>query len=166
MIEVMRRIYVGSDRDYDFIPNRATWAILHCCKHPFHCAFVGYRGSLSSNHPNYAFCRKNNEMALNLVDMDVFSPDYLEFNAKMFESAFAFLDDYRKLEYNLLIHCNKGESRGPTMGLMYISRLGRFDFKDFDLSVGEFRKLYPSYNPKTNIYLTTRHLWTRFVKSE
>lgn len=83
MIEVMRRIYVGSDRDYDSIGNRATWAILHCCKHPFHCKFVGYRGRLSSNHPNYAFRRKNNEMALDLLDIAVFSPDCLGFNAKM-----------------------------------------------------------------------------------
>ena len=79
MIEIYDSIFVGSEQDYYTIQREKDWAILHCCKNPFHCQFVGYRGSLSSNHPDYALKRIDNEMALNLVDMDRFSPNYFRF---------------------------------------------------------------------------------------
>lgn len=164
MIEIYDSIFVGSEQDYYTIQREKDWAILHCCKNPFHCQFVGYRGSLSSNHPDYALKRIDNEMALNLVDMDRFSPNYLDFNKSMFESAFSFLDEYRHNGFKLLIHCNQGESRGPTLGMLYAARLGAFDYADFDSTVQHFRTKYPFYHPKTNIYLTVKNLWPYFVE--
>lgn len=165
MIEIISGVFVGGEQDYYDIQRREGWATLHCCKNPFHCAFVGYRGNLPSSHPNYALMRKENEMALNLVDMDRFSPNYLDFNREMFATAFSFLDEYREQGYKLLIHCNQGESRGPTLGMLYAARLGAFDYADFDVTVSGFKKLYSLYNPKANIYLTTKSLWNDFVKN-
>lgn len=82
MIELIKNVFIGNEADYYSIQHEHDWAILHCCKHPFHCQFVGYRGKLNPAHPNYALKRIGNEMALNLVDMDKFSPDYLDFNKK------------------------------------------------------------------------------------
>lgn len=164
MIEIYNNIFVGSEQDYYSIQREPNWAILHCCKNPFHCQFVGYHGSLSPNHPDYALKRIGNEMALNLVDMDKFSPNYLNFNQIMFENAFSFLDEYRNNGFKLLIHCNQGESRGPTLGMLYAARLGVFDYVDFDSTVQKFRSIYPIYNPKLNIYLTTKNLWNNFVE--
>lgn len=166
MIEIYDNIFVGSEQDYYSIQNQNHWATLHCCKNPFHCDFVGYRGNLPSNHPNYALKRIDNEMALNLVDMDRFSANYLEFNKAMFEEAFNFLDEYRENKYNLLIHCNQGESRGPSLGMLYAARLGAYDFADFDSTERQFRSAYPNYHPKTNIYLTVKNLWIYFVKQK
>ena len=164
MIEVFDNIFVGNEQDYYDMQNLDNWAILHCCKHPFHCSFVGYRGSLNSNHPDYAYKRIDNEMALNLVDMDKYNGNYLDFNKAMFETAFAFLDEYRNHGYRLLIHCNQGESRGPTVGMIYISRLGAFDYVDFNTALPKFQSLYPLYNPKENIFRTAQNLWSYFVK--
>jgi hypothetical protein len=163
-MELMANIYIGTELDYYNIPDKTEWAILHCCKYPFHCNFVGYKGNLSPSHPDYAFKIKGNEMALNLVDMDYFSKNYLDFNKRMFETAFSFLDGYRNKEYKILIHCNQGESRGPTMGMLYAARLGAFDYADFDTTVAKLRTLYPLYKPKTNIYETVKNLWNCFVK--
>ncbi len=164
MIEICDNIFVGSEQDYYTIQREKNWATLHCCKNPFHCQFVGYRGNLSPNHPDYAFKRIDNEMSLNLVDMDRFSANYLDFNRLMFENAFSFLDEYRNNGYKLLIHCNQGESRGPTLGMLYAARLGAFDYADFDSTVHKFRTKYPFYNPKANIYLTAKNLWQYFVE--
>lgn len=163
MIEIISGVFVGSEQDYYFIQGQDSWATLHCCKNPFHCAFVGYRGSLPATHPHYALMRKENEMALNLVDMDRFNPNYLDFNREMFAAAFSFLNEHREQGYKLLIHCNQGESRGPTLGMLYAALLGAFQYADFDVTVLEFKKIYPFYNPKTNIYLTTKSLWRDFV---
>lgn len=163
MTEIMENIFVGNEQDYYSIQHQPNWGTLHCCKNPFHCSFVGYRGSLSPTHPNYALKQKDNEMALNLVDMDKFSPDYLQFNKDMFTQAFAFLDHYMAKSYNLLIHCNQGESRGPTLGMLYAARLGKFQYMDFEKTLQQFKHIYPYYSPKANIYLTTKSLWNDFV---
>ena len=132
MKEIYHDIFVGNEQDYYTIQRESNWAILHCCKHPFHCQFVGYRGTLPSTHPNYALKRIENEMALNLVDMDRFSENYLGFNRDMFATAFSFLDEYRLQGYKILIHCNQGESRAPTIGLLYCTlgsiRICRFRY--------------------------------------
>ena len=102
-------------------------------------------------------------MALNLVDMDRFSENYLDFNRDMFDTAFSFLDEYRLQGYKILIHCNQGESRAPTIGLLYIARLGTFEYADFDTSVQKLKEVYPVYMPKRNIFLTVKSLWRDFV---
>ena len=164
MKEIYENVYIGNEQDYYSITDIANWAVLHCCKNPFHCNFVGYRGNLSPSHPDYALKRINNEMALNLVDMDKFSVNYLDFNRKMFEEAFEFLDEYRKEGCKILIHCNQGESRGPTLGMLYVARFGAFHYSGFNDSVKELLKIYPTYNPKRNIYMTVALLWDYFVK--
>ena len=103
MKEIYHDIFIGNEQDYYAIQRERNWTILHCCKHPFHCQFVGYRGTLPPTHPNYALKRIENEMALNLVDMDRFSENYLDFNRDMFDTAFSFLDEYRLQGYKILI---------------------------------------------------------------
>lgn len=165
MKEIYPDIFIGNELDYYSIQAERNWAILHCCKNPFHCQFVGYRGNLPSTHPDYALKRRGNEMALNLVDMDRFSESYLGFNRNMFATAFSFLDEYRIQGYKILIHCNQGESRGPTMGLLYIARLGAFHYAGFDESVQKLKAMYPIYMPRRNIYMTVQCLWWDFVQN-
>lgn len=165
MKEIYPNIFIGNEQDYYLIQRESNWAILHCCKNPFHCQFVGYRRNLSPSHPDYALKRCGNEMALNLVDMDRFSENYLGFNRNMFVTAFSFLDEYRLQGHKILIHCNQGESRAPTIGLLYVARLGTFDYTDFDTSVQRLREMYPIYMPKRNIFLTVKSLWRDFVQN-
>ena len=126
MTEIYQNVFVGSEQDYYSIQRPSDWATLHCCKNPFHCDFVGYRGSLSPSHPDYAL-------------------------------------KYKDKGYRLLIHCNQGESRAPTLGMLYVARFGAFNYVDFNASKYKLRSLYPSYNPKQNIYMTVKSLWSDFV---
>ena len=113
---------------------------------------MGYRGNLPSTHPDYALKRIENEMALNLVDMDRFSENYLSFNRDMFTTAVSFLNEHRLQGYKILIHCNQGESRVPTIGLLYIGRLGTFEYADLDKSVQKLRKVYLAYMPQKTYF--------------
>lgn len=74
-------------------------------------------------------------------------------------------EDHRLQGYKILIHCNQGESRAPTIGLLYIARLGAFEYADFDTSVQKLKEIYPVYMPKRNIFLTVRSLWRDFVQN-
>ena len=75
MILLYKNIFCGNQQDSESVITSNDWIILHCCKDPYHKQLVGYKGNLSPNHPNYAFIINNNRMALNLVDMDTFSPN-------------------------------------------------------------------------------------------
>lgn len=163
MIQVFENIYCGSQADYESIASSDEWAVLHCCKEPHHRKLAGYSGqALPQSHLHYPYIIKGHRMALNLVDMDTFSSKFAEFNYKMFSDAFDFLNQWRT-ERNLLIHCNQGESRGPSLALLYISTLGAFGYAGFEESKVAFVKIYPRFNPKRNILTNVQLHWERFV---
>ena len=165
MIQVFNSIYVGSQIDFETIrQNQTKWGILHCCKDPYHKELVRYQGNLSPTHPDYAYKINGNRMALNLVDMDTYSEKYLDFNKTMFIKAFEFLDLQRQLGKNVLIHCNLGESRAPSIALLYLSRLGVFNGGDFITAYSIFQGMYPNFTPRKNIITTVKNLWNYFTK--
>ncbi|MFA6987921.1 MAG: hypothetical protein WC185_02590 [Acholeplasmataceae bacterium] len=100
-------------------------------------------------------------MALNLVDMDFYSPDYLEFNYNMISQAFSFLDS-NSLDKNILIHCNQGESRGPSLTMLYLKHIGYFKEDNFISAKNKFYQMYPKFNPKRNIITNIEVLWEGF----
>lgn len=164
MTRLIHNIYIGDDADYANIVDDRAWAVLHCAKHPWHTSFVGYKGSLHITHPQYMLRRRDNEMALNLVDTDTYDETWLDFYREMFERAFAFLDEYRE-HRNILIHCNKGESRGPTVALLYSAMFSAFGTaSSFDTAARMLRETYPRYSPRNNIYRVACELWPHFVR--
>lgn len=163
MINLYKNIYCGNQLDAEYFINSNDWIILHCCKEPYHKQLVGYRGNLSQNHPNYAYIIKDNHMALNLVDIDAFNPNYVEFNKKMFQAAFDFLGVQDKSK-KILIHCNKGESRGPSITMLYLAHIGYFKNLSYNEASEAFKKLYPMYNPRYNILKNVELLWDHFRK--
>lgn len=70
MKEIYHDIFIGNEQDYHLIQRESNWAVLHCCKHPFHCQFVGYRGTLPSTHPNYALKRIATKISSEGVNLD------------------------------------------------------------------------------------------------
>ena len=169
MIEIHNNIFVGNEQDYYSIQRDSGWGILHCCKSPFHQAMVGYSGNLQSTHPNYAYIIQGNQMALNLVDMDIFnaiSVNYVEFNRNMFEQAFVFLDKQVAIGNKVLIHCNQGESRAPSLGMLYVARLGKWNWADFETTMKEFVSIFPRYSPKKNILMNIKLSWNYFIKNQ
>ena len=95
---------------------------------------------------------------LNMID-----PDTPLFKPPLFDSALSFIDRYFPTR-KVLIHCNKGNSRAPSLALLYLAKRARVinsenyatatnDFRTNSLAinqVGAFRYISLNIGPKLN----------------
>lgn len=156
MQEISPRIFVGSLEDSLYIEDPENWSIISACKDPSHKEAVGYTKSLPTDHPNYLILETDNHLYLNLVDM---STEFLpRFTNPIIEAAFSFIDKH-KGSRNILIHCNFGISRSPSLGLAYLAKTGEIDSISFEHAKKDFIKKYPNYSPGTGISLYLTNNW-------
>lgn len=153
MREVFERVWVGDERDCR--SGSHNWAVIHACKSPCHQRAVGYRGSLPSSHPHYVFLTHDEDLFLNLVDPPVplFKP----------ESFVAFLD-FADMQWlagrTLLVHCNHGESRAPSLALVFLAkRRAALNDCSYGAARKEFGSLFQGYRPGTGIEAYLSENW-------
>lgn len=143
--------------------DMTNMSYLLCAKEPYHRFFCGrYTGSsLDKSDPRYLFVYPNerdNILSLNMVD----APKKEFFADIMINEGLDFID--RELDKNnkVVVVCNKGESRSPTMVLMYLMRIGLFKA---DLSAEDvfdrFLFMYPYWRPNKGILDYCRDYWNR-----
>ncbi|MBN2006406.1 MAG: dual specificity protein phosphatase family protein [Anaerolineae bacterium] len=150
MIEVYPNLFVGTQTDYeDDVAHRTGWAVVHACKEPFHRRALGYKGrSVAKDHPEYLVARRGDELSLNIIDAD--DPAY--FAPEMINAALDFIDESLDAGKRVLLHCNLGESRSPSIALFYLAmRRKALPTTSLEAAEVEFRKLYPKYLPKPGI---------------
>lgn len=97
----------------------ATWArgpILHCAKDPCWVQAVRAR-TLPKDHPEYLSAEREGGLYLNMID-----PPLPLFQVPMFTQALDWLDRFVVPAGELLIHCNLGASRAPTMALLWLAK--------------------------------------------
>lgn len=133
-----------------------TIAVVHACKEPCHRSAVGYSTrTIPSAHPSYLVLERGHHLYLNLID-----PPQPLFMMPSFEAFLRFVD--REIaERPVLIHCNQGESRAPSLTLLYMAkRLNLLPNDSYDIAAAAFRQKYP-YNPGRGIqtWLTTN--WSK-----
>lgn len=160
MIQVHPDLFVGSDSDYYYVASiaiRDEWRILHACKEPYHRDFVRYVGrGAPKDHPEYLVAVRGDQMALNMVDAN----DPVFFQTEMLLRAIHFIDDGLKNGQKVLVHCNRGESRSPSIALLYLAkRLNLWGDCSFDEAETEFLKLYPNYAPNMGIRTHLYKYW-------
>ena len=138
MIEVHSRLWVGDEGDEIKVRYKPDWWVLHAAKEPYHRRFLGYtsRGADQDN-PEYLFARRGVKLALNLVD----ARDASYIPDEVIEAGLAFIDEALATAAHVLVHCNKGESRAPSLALLWLHRNGLVN------SIAEFQRLYPRYIP-------------------
>ncbi|MHB1798537.1 MAG: hypothetical protein ACYCUI_09570 [Vulcanimicrobiaceae bacterium] len=150
MQEVYERVWVADDQ---FCRNgEGEWAVVHACKVPCHQRAVGYRGSLPSTHPNYLALSNSQNLFLNIID-----PPKPLFMPASFDVFLSFADREWLVGRKLLIHCNQGESRAPSLALLFLAkRRSALSNSSYSAARLEFERLYPAYNPSLGIqaYLT------------
>ena len=151
MQKVHKRILVANEmscRNGD-----AEMAVVHACKSPCHQQAVGYKGSLSKDHPNYLCLRHENDLFLNIID-----PPVPLFPNELFSTFLPFAREMWDSGKTLLIHCNQGESRAPSLALIFLAKHLRSVSNDSYASArSDFIKIFPRYLPGRGIekYLTT-----------
>lgn len=151
MISVQDGLFVGNERDCR--RGGSDWAVIHACKHPCHVAAVGYSGSLASGHPNYLVFADRDDLFLNMID-----PSAPLFKLELFSACLSFASRKTEEGKSLLIHCNQGESRAPSLALLFLAKVKLAISNDSYASARtDFELLFRNYRPGRGIqtYLAT-----------
>jgi len=144
MLEIEKNIFVGSLLDYESIEYNNDFCFVQACKEPCHRRALGYTGRApQKNHPEYLFAYRPNKIILNMIDSD---KKY--FTHTLFEKSIDFIEKNLNENNKVLIHCNQGISRSPSIGLLYLAIKKKIDNSNFDNAKSEFIKIYPKYDPK------------------
>ncbi len=159
MIEVHKNLFVGNENDCF---NSKDFAIVHACKSPCHQRVLNYRGSLSPNHPNYLIYETEDDLFLNMVDMEqLLLP---KFATPICVKALEFIN--KNIENKkVLIHCNHGLSRSPSLALLYLAKKGIINNENYNRAVEAFVKLFPNYNPNNGIASYLRTEWENLMSN-
>ena len=153
VIKILENLFIGNENDC-FFEEKPDWAAIHCCKSPCHQAIIGYKGSLSPHHPYYLVYEKGHHLFLNMVD-----PPVPLFKPELFTRALNFIDNY-STECKVLVHCNKGESRAPSVGLLYLSKRAKtINGESFLEAAKDFKKIYPYYQPGRGLAIYLNQNW-------
>ncbi|MEN6488951.1 MAG: hypothetical protein ABFD66_08725 [Smithella sp.] len=153
MQQVHENVFVGSE--LDCTTARPGWYVIHACKSPCHQRAVGYRGNLKSDHPRYLFLERGNDLFLNMID-----PPKPLFMMETFVTFLRFAHEGWQNRHNILVHCNQGESRAPTLALLFMSkRLDALRSDSYEEAASAFRQIYPSYNPGQGIQTFLQENW-------
>ena len=160
MLEVHPNLFVGSERDCPFATRGRLaadeLAVVHACKSPCHQKAVGYRGSLPPDHPHYLVLERGSDLFLNMID-----PERPLFMPPLFERSLAFIEKHIKIR-KVLIHCNLGNSRSPSLALLYMAKRAKVILDEsYPAAVQDFRPVFPGYHPGLGIQICLSQNWNQ-----
>ncbi len=151
MIEIHEKLFVGSQDDYErTVQWEEGWKVVQACRDPYHRRALGYTGRAApKDHPEYLLARRDDRLILNLLDAD--DPAYIP--KAIIDAALAFIEESLELGSRVLVHCNQGQSRGPSIGLLYLAaKTEAFSGLDYEAARDRFREIYPAYDPHPGVH--------------
>lgn len=148
------RLYVGSAEDCAAVAGNPDWAVVHACKYPCHAGKCGPK--VAKDAANYLAYREEDQLFLNMID-----PPVPMFPMGIFDAFLGFMDEVWQGKKNVLIHCNKGESRAPSLALLFLAkRQFRISNLSYDDAWDDFEQLMGErYTPSTGIEEWLREHW-------
>lgn len=162
MREIAPNLFVGSALALAKADNGSNgiaddWFVVSAAKEPFHREAIGYTGrALDKEHPEYLMARRPNRLILNLVDV----PDPAYIREEIVTEALRSIDDALADGKKVLVHCNQGQSRAPTLGLMWLRQSDpAYAGLTFDEGIELFRTAYPDYAPAGGMEGYARAHW-------
>lgn len=163
MIQVYPKLYVGDGATGDtvvgHIANGDPWAVVHAAKEPWHRQLLGYHGrSAPKDHPEYLWAVRGPRLFLNMVD----APTAAFVAPQMVVTALDFIDSHRKEGKKVLVHCNQGMSRSPTLALLYLAqRTNAYTGLSLAQAVKSFKEDYPQYQPGAGMMEFLERVWSK-----
>ncbi len=71
---------------------------------------------------------------------------------------YSFMDEMEGQK--ILIHCNRGESRAPSLAILYLAkRRKEIPDESFDVARHSFKRFYPLYNPGRGFNKYLQQYW-------
>ncbi|MDD5354932.1 MAG: dual specificity protein phosphatase [Candidatus Omnitrophica bacterium] len=155
MIEIFPNLFIGDENDcvQDAVDK---FSIVHACKDPCYEKFITdnnmEKPQVDKSGYLYLPIEVKEDLYLNIIDRP--NP---RFYTPLFDVALDFI--YKKIKENkrVLVHCNKGLSRSPTLAIAYVCKFRGVDIKrwpdvllkkiDYNPSPGmfEFLDMYLRY---------------------
>lgn len=166
MKEVYPNLWIGGQDDYEGTArHESAWRIVQACHSPYHKEALGYRGEgAPKNHPEYlmAYREQPKRLILNMIDAD--TSQY--FRRDLFDAAFDFIQEGLGSGDRVLVHCNMGYSRGPSIGLLFMASKGLvIPSSSLRQAAEAFLKIYPKYQPGTGVWQFMEEHWDEYCPS-
>lgn len=160
MIELHPGLFVGDQSTC--LQGFDGFAVVHAFKSPCHQQAVGYRVALPHDHPYYLALETEYDLYLNLID-----PPTPLFQVESFRHFREFAAcKYVEEHQALLIHCNQGESRAPSLALLFLAKdLHVLPNDSYAAAVEAFAPLaatFPRYQPGLGMALFMGEYWAEF----
>ena len=136
-------IYIGTRAD-SLLRSDPDWAVINAAK-TVHCEIMGWGNKPPREHPNYIVYEDGQLLSFNWVD----GPAHLfgMSGPEAFVRALDFIDAWYDSK-KILINCDQGQSRSPTVALLYAAKRLRIVPGDSFVDARRgFQILYPSYAP-------------------
>lgn len=140
MVEITKNLFIGDDNDFKSVDK--SWCVIHACKEPYHRALLGYRTPGCPKCDEYYFAERGNILYLNLVDAN----DVRYIPKIVIDKALSFIEEHIE-DNKILVHCNLGQSRSASIGLLYLRRIGYYDELNAIQGMSEYKNLYEKFNP-------------------
>lgn len=153
MIEVATGLFVG-DQSACFYDEREDWAVIHACVEPC------YNRSIEGAQPageDLLVIEQGRHLYLNMVD-----PERPRVAPLLVERSLAFMRAHLP-GTKVLIHCNDGDSRAPSLALVYLAAEGKIANGTFDEASDALMALYPDYSPGAGIFANFTTRWADII---
>lgn len=163
MKEIIPGLFVGNGHDYDDVQHHNTWFVVSAAKEPWHRQALGYTGrGAPKEDPEYLVAYRPRHMIMNLVDPNDAKWIPRELIDAALDEISTALDD----GFEVLVHCNQGESRAPSIVLLYLLSQGRDEFvgcENGDEVMDVFRQeFYEDYSPSDGFSQFVRENWQSY----
>ena len=140
-------IYVGTKEEYLIAISqnmKIVCALNRASGFVTHQSQVGWSGrGCNKDNPYYLYKEEQDAIYLNMIDGE----DHVYLNDEMIDAALSFMKRHLDNDQTIFIYCSLGESRSPSIALMYMLEHGLIDANDNVLV--DFRdKYYRNYQPK------------------
>lgn len=156
-----RLLYVGDDTAYERLKNKEGWSFIRCCKYGpgGHQQTLGYHTLAAPEGREHFVVQRGHHMALNMLDLD--DPNFVD--PDMIQAGLGFITERLEAGDKVLVACNAGKSRGPTMGLMWLRRNGDMPHAYLH-SQRIYHTIYPLFKPSQGIEQFARAHWAELGK--
>jgi hypothetical protein len=157
-VRIYPHLRVGGDDAYERLKDEDNWSFLRCCKYGDggHQQTLGYTTLGAPDGPDKYWVRCGHRLALNLLDLD--DPNFIP--EQMIFTGLEFVKQELEAGREVLISCNAGLSRGPTVGLMFLRYIGDLPHAYLH-SVRLFYHIYRQYRPSQGIEQFARNVWSQ-----
>jgi hypothetical protein len=155
MQHIIDGIYLGGDESVAKA-KELGYARLCCCKDgpDSHRSMLGYTTLGAPKGKNYLYAREGNVLALNLIDVE----DPTMIQDECIDEGLRFIKEMQDKQLKLLVHCNAGMSRSPSIVLAYLRAADGLP-DSFVAAKKRFKAIYHKYDPSVGIDAHVRERW-------